>query len=105
MKVIAKAVGFYGGARRRAGEEFEMYPDGRVDRRDPRQTCAPMKRNAQGDVVLPKWVVPADDDGRQVVARAKRLEERKTLEGAKAAAGNPNAVREPGHKPGASDIV
>ena len=47
MRVFATAVGFYGGGRRRVGDEFEV------------DTSA-FKLNAQGEPQLPGWMQPVE---------------------------------------------
>jgi len=77
VRVIAAAVGFYKGARRRVGEIFDMAE-------------SVMKTDKAGNPVLPKWVreAPATEaEAKALVSAAKTAEDNKQRDGAIAASG------------------
>lgn len=74
MRVIALEIGFYEGARKRVGAEFDF---------DEKH----MVKDAQGKAVLPKWVTEKTADSQAQVQAAKKAAEDKDLNAAKAAAG------------------
>lgn len=74
MRVIAKLTGFYRGARRRPGAEFDM------DEAD-------MKKGKDGAPVLPSWVVPATPEVQAELGRADAIEAKRAREAVVASAG------------------
>jgi len=74
MRVIALEMGFFGGSRRRAGEEFEY-------------DTSKCKRNEEGDVILPKVLAPATPATRSHIADLKRQGQQKEMSAIVASAG------------------
>jgi hypothetical protein len=72
--VIAVEQGFYRGARQRVGAEFEI-------------SETDLKKDAAGNPVLPKWVVPATVEQRARLADAARFKQRREVEALVAVAG------------------
>lgn len=100
MRVIAIEAGFYGGGRRRVGDEFDFDVE--------KHGNVPFKKDADGNVVqvlnegtkrleavrdtkaareLPKWVLPVSEESRKKFANAQKVSEQKDLDAVRAAAG------------------
>ncbi len=80
MRVIAAEMGFYDGARRRPGTEFEFDE-------------AHAKRDERGNVVLPSWMRPATASARAELGNAKRAAEKKAVAAAIASSGSAHYER------------
>jgi len=74
MRVIAKLTGFYRGARRRAGAEFDMAE-------------SDMKRGKDGEPVLPSWVAPATAEEKAALGEADAIEAKRARAAVVASAG------------------
>ena len=72
MQVIAMEIGFYDGARKRVGAEFDM-------------DLKHMKLDEHGQPMLPNWVLPATDTSRRILAHRLKEAEDKEYRAAMAA--------------------
>ena len=92
MRVIATKLGFMHGARVRIGQELDL----------DESKC---KKDAEGNPVLPLWLIPATADARSKLSNAKRVEVERNKQAAVAAAGPKRSRRGFAVEAGAEDLV
>src|SRR5262245_54309309 len=95
MKVIALQTGFYNGRRVRAGTEFEFDIERRGNipfKKDKRgnhvlDTRGAPQRDLEAPRELPKWVLPASSESRELLAQRQQAAVDKAHDAALTAAG------------------